>query len=100
VTCFLGVRISCAIPRTHRTSDPNRFVVNWETAKPGTSVVRHGLSQDCTGTVAVEESKLLASENSYVLLTFTKNPLKMAVEIKNLDGQVLDRKEFEAGGSK
>ena len=40
------------------------------------------------------KSKFLASENSYVLLTFTRNPLKMAVEIKNLDGQVLDRKEF------
>ena len=40
------------------------------------------------------ESKVLASENSYILLTFTKNPLKMAVEIKNLKGQVLDRKEF------
>ncbi len=40
------------------------------------------------------ESKVLASENSYILLTFTKNPLKMAVEINNLKGQVLDRKEF------
>lgn len=46
------------------------------------------------------KSKFLASENSYVLLTFTKTPLKMAVEIKNLDGQVLDRKEFVAGESK
>lgn len=46
------------------------------------------------------KSKFLASENSYILLTFTKNPLKMAVEIKNLDGQVLDRQEFAAGGSK
>jgi hypothetical protein len=27
-------------------------------------------------------------------VTFTRNPLKMAVEIKNLEGQVLDRKEF------
>jgi len=46
------------------------------------------------------KSRFLASENSYVLLTFTKTPLKMAVEIKNLDGQVLDRKEFGAGASK
>jgi len=38
--------------------------------------------------------------NRSVLLTFTKTPLKMAVEIKNLDGQVLDRKELVAGGSK
>jgi hypothetical protein len=46
------------------------------------------------------KSEFLASENSYVLLTFTKTPLKMAVEIKNLDEQVLDRKEFVAGESK
>lgn len=45
------------------------------------------------------KSDFLASEDSYILLTFTKNPLKMAVEIKNLDGQVLDRKEFGAGDS-
>jgi hypothetical protein len=46
------------------------------------------------------KSKFLASENSYVLLTFTKNPLKLAVEIKNLEGRVLDHKEFGAGESK
>lgn len=46
------------------------------------------------------KSQFLASENSYVLLTFTKNPLKMAVEIKRLEGQVLDRKEFRAGETK
>jgi hypothetical protein len=40
------------------------------------------------------KSKFLASENSYLLLTFTKYPVQMTVEIKNLDGQVLDRKEF------
>jgi hypothetical protein len=43
------------------------------------------------------KSDFLASEDSYILLTVTKNPLKMAVEIKNLDGQVLDRKEYGAG---
>jgi hypothetical protein len=43
------------------------------------------------------KSDFLASEDSYILLTVTKNPLKMAVEIKDLDGEVLDRKEFKAG---
>jgi hypothetical protein len=43
------------------------------------------------------KSQFLASENSYALLTFTKNPLKMTVEIKSLAGQVLDRKTFRAG---
>jgi hypothetical protein len=43
------------------------------------------------------KSQFLASENSYVLLTFTKHPLKMAVEIKSLEGKVLDQKEFGAG---
>ena len=45
------------------------------------------------------KSEFLASENSYILMTFTKNPLKMAIEIKTLEGHVLDRKEFGAGGS-
>jgi hypothetical protein len=43
------------------------------------------------------KSDFLAGEDSYILLTVTKNPLKMAVEIKDLDGEVLDRKEFKAG---
>lgn len=46
------------------------------------------------------KSQFLASENSYVLLAFTKKPLKMVVEIKSLEGQVLDRKEFGAGERK
>lgn len=46
------------------------------------------------------KSRFLASENSHVLLIFTKNPLKMAVEIRNPDGQILDRKEFGAGDRK
>ena len=41
------------------------------------------------------KSKFLQSEDSYLLLTFTKNPAKMVVEIKGLDGKVLDRKQFE-----
>jgi len=35
------------------------------------------------------------SQDNYVLLTFTKNPSKMVVEIKGLDGKVLDRKQFD-----
>jgi hypothetical protein len=53
---------------THRTTDPGRIVMNWETAEPGNSVVHYGLSRDSMETV----------------------------EIKSLDGRVLDRKEFEA----
>ncbi|QDS88750.1 hypothetical protein EC9_29440 [Rosistilla ulvae] len=40
-------------------------------------------------------SKLLAGEDSYVLLTFDREAGTMTVEIKGLDGDVLDRKEFE-----
>ena len=29
---------------THRTTDPSKIVVNWETAAPGNSVVRYGLN--------------------------------------------------------
>jgi hypothetical protein len=43
------------------------------------------------------KSDFLAGEDSYILLTFTKKPPKMIVEIKRLDGSVLDRKQF--GGS-
>ncbi len=39
-------------------------------------------------------SQLLKSENSYILLTFTRSPPRMAVEIKGPDGGVLDRKEY------
>jgi len=46
------------------------------------------------------KSAFLASENSYILLTFTKKPPKMVVEIKGLDGRVLDRKEFLAAAMK
>jgi len=38
------------------------------------------------------QSKFFASAASYVLLTITKS--KMVVELKSLDGSVLDRKEF------
>lgn len=39
-------------------------------------------------------SKFFASTDSYLLLTITKKPLKMTVEIKGLDGTVLDRQEY------
>ena len=39
-------------------------------------------------------SQFLQSKDSYILLTFTRNPAKMLVEIKGLDGTVLDQKEF------
>ena len=40
------------------------------------------------------KSAFLKGEDSYVLLTITKNPAKMVVEIKGLDGRVLDRKTY------
>jgi len=46
------------------------------------------------------KSQFLAGENSYVLLSLTKNPLKMVVELKGLEGQVLDRREFGARESR
>jgi hypothetical protein len=41
------------------------------------------------------KSKFLKGEDSYMLLTFKKNPSRVLVEIKGLDGSVLDRKVFE-----
>jgi hypothetical protein len=48
-------------------------------------------------------SKFLQSEDNYTLLTFTKTPRKVTVEIKSLDGKVLDRRNYgltvnEVGG--
>lgn len=40
------------------------------------------------------KSKFLKGADSYILLTLMKNPAKMVVEIKGLDGNVLDRKEY------
>lgn len=39
-------------------------------------------------------SQFLASKDSYILLTLTRNPSRMTVEIKGLDGAVLDRQEY------
>ena len=40
------------------------------------------------------KSQFLASEDSYLLMSFTRKPSKMVVELKGLDGRVLDRKEY------
>ncbi|WP_417746751.1 hypothetical protein [Rosistilla oblonga] len=40
-------------------------------------------------------SKFLAGEDSYALLTFDRGARTMTVKIKGLDGDVLERKEFE-----
>ena len=40
-------------------------------------------------------SKFLKDADSYILLTLMKNPAKMVVEIKGLDGTVLDRKVYK-----
>lgn len=39
-------------------------------------------------------SQFIKGEDSYILITITKNPSRMIVEIKGLDGSILDRKEF------
>ena len=44
---------------THRTNDPSKIMVNWETAMPGGSVVRYGTSNDYRQTVAIEENVTL-----------------------------------------
>jgi len=40
------------------------------------------------------KSQFLKGEDSYILLTVTKSPPKMIVEIKGLDGSVLDRRAY------
>lgn len=40
------------------------------------------------------QSQFLKGQDSYILLTLTKNPPKMVVEIKGLNGSVLDRREY------
>ena len=44
---------------THKTNDPGRIVVNWETQEPGNSVVRYGSSKDYRQTVDIDESVTL-----------------------------------------
>jgi len=38
---------------THRTNDPSKLVVNWETSRPGDSVVEYGLTQECGRRAAI-----------------------------------------------
>ena len=40
------------------------------------------------------KSAILKSEDNFVLLTFRREPASLRVELKNLMGEVLDRKEF------
>ncbi|MEP6671853.1 MAG: hypothetical protein ABJF10_22015 [Chthoniobacter sp.] len=48
-----------------------------------------------TGTpYADPKSAVLKSEDNFVLLTFRRAPAQLRVELKNLNGEVLDRKEF------
>lgn len=42
------------------------------------------------------KSRFMKGEDSYILLTLMKNPAKMVVEIKGLDGKVLDRREYSS----
>lgn len=44
---------------THRSNDPSKLVVNWQTGKPGNSVVRYGLTKDYGQIVSVEENVTL-----------------------------------------
>ncbi|MBW3625636.1 MAG: hypothetical protein KY468_19760, partial [Armatimonadetes bacterium] len=39
---------------THRTNDPRALVVNWESAKPGASVVRYGRTRNLDRTARVD----------------------------------------------
>ncbi|MBI3461538.1 MAG: hypothetical protein HY000_00540 [Planctomycetes bacterium] len=42
------------------------------------------------------DSKFLASEDNYVLLTFNRGAQTMRIELKDLGGKVLDRQELQA----
>ena len=39
-------------------------------------------------------SAFFASEDGYMLMTFTRKPAKMVVDVKKLDGMALDRQEY------
>lgn len=38
--------------------------------------------------------KFLKAEDSYILMTFMRNSMELVVEIKALDGNVLDRRQL------
>ena len=44
---------------SHRTNDPSKIVVSWESATPGNSVVRFGADQKPLQTVSVDENVTL-----------------------------------------
>jgi hypothetical protein len=44
---------------THKTTDPNKIVVNWMTDEPGDSVVRYGLTDEHSEAVRIDESTTL-----------------------------------------
>jgi len=44
---------------THKTNDPKRIVVNWETDKPGDSIVAFGLTKEYGQEVRIDESTTL-----------------------------------------
>jgi len=41
---------------THRSHDPSKIVVNWETDEPGNSLVHYGLTEACEWVVSRDES--------------------------------------------
>ena len=101
---------------THRARDPGELVVNWLTEQPGDSVLHYGLSEACEWVVRQRESvrlhhveislprkgdrypdphsTFIASEDNYILLTLTRRPPRMVVELKTLSGSVLHREEI------
>lgn len=58
------------------------------------TLIRHRPSSGKGDQYPDPKSQFLKGEDSYILLTLTENPAKMVVEIKGLDGTVLDRKVF------
>lgn len=44
---------------THRSPEPSRIVINWETTAPGSSVVNYGPSPECTDQAIVSGSDTL-----------------------------------------
>lgn len=44
---------------SHRSNDPSKVVINWQSPKPGNAVVRYGVESGPMQTVAVEENSAL-----------------------------------------
>ena len=77
---------------THRTNDPSRLVINWQTAVPGDSVVHFGATPDVTETACGEESVAL----HHVEIPFGEGdaPLHYAVEISGQRSPVATVKRY------